>query len=110
MATYPALCPLFGWTELAGFGEDFGQPIRKAVETASRRALREGATEHFDCVLREEQGFNNAVQAGAGRKGWGFRVWGQVPRVRAGETELTLQIIRSNLDVAHGHPWICVTE
>lgn len=72
--------------------------------------LRQGSTEHLDCVLREEQGFNNAFQASAGRNGWGIQVWGQISRLRAGETELALQIIRSNLDVAHRHPWIRVAE
>ena len=110
-ATYTAnLCPLFGRAEFAGFGEDLGQPVGEPVETASRRALRQGSAEHLDCVLREEQRFNYALQASAGRNGWGFRVWGQMPRLRAGETELALQIIRSNLDVAHGHPWIGVAE
>ena len=33
-----------------------------------------------------------------------------MPRLRAGETELAVQIIGSHLDVAHSHPWICVTE
>jgi len=61
-------------------------------------------------MLGEEQRFNNAVQASAGRNGWGFRVWGQMPRLRAGETEFGVQIVRSNLDVAHGHPRIGVAE
>jgi hypothetical protein len=75
MFTYPAnLCPLFGWAELAGFGEDFGQPIGKAVETASRRAVRQGSTEHLDCVLREEQRVNNAVYASAWRDDRRLRV------------------------------------
>src|SRR5579863_7001132 len=101
MPTYPAnLCPLFGWAEFAGRREDLGQPIGEPVEATSRRAVREGSTEHLDCMLGEEQRFNNAVQASAGRNGWGFRVWGQMPRLRAGETELGMQIIRSNLDVA----------
>jgi hypothetical protein len=38
--TYTAnLCPLCGGTEFASLGEDFGEPIRKAVEAAPRRAI-----------------------------------------------------------------------
>ncbi|MDR3700662.1 MAG: hypothetical protein P4L56_13545, partial [Candidatus Sulfopaludibacter sp.] len=48
LGTYPAnLCPLFGWAELAGFCEDFGEPIRKSIEALSRRAVRQGSTEHL---------------------------------------------------------------
>jgi len=61
-------------------------------------------------VLREEQCFHNAVQAGAGLKGWGFRVWGQMARLRAGCLEFALQIIRGNFDVPHGHAWIGMAE
>src|ERR1700680_3624539 len=51
MATYPAnLCPLFGRAEFAGFREHLGQPIGEPVEAVSRRAVRQGSTEHFDCV------------------------------------------------------------
>ena len=72
-ATYPAnLCPLFGWAEFAGFREDLGQPIGEPVEAVSRRPVRQGSTEHFDCVLSEEQRVNNAIQAGAGRNRWAF--------------------------------------
>jgi hypothetical protein len=110
-ATYPAnLCPLFGRAEFAGFGENLGQPIRKSVEAVSRRALRHGATEHFDCVLSEEQRVNDTIQAGAWRKHWCFRLWGQMPRLRARQAELALQIIGGDLDVPHRHPWIFVAE
>ena len=71
-------------------------------------AVRQGSTEHFDGVLREEQGFDNAVQASA--KWLGLSGAEQMPRLRAGDTKLAVQIIRSNLDVAHGHPWIGVAE
>ena len=80
LLTYPAnLCPLFGWAELAGFGEDFGQPIGKAVEAASRRAVRQGSTEHLDCVLREEQRVNNAVYASATMPPCGCRSQARFP-------------------------------
>ena len=55
-STYPAnLCPLSGWVEFAGFRENLGQPIGKPVEAVSRRGIRQGSAEHFDCVLSEEQ-------------------------------------------------------
>ena len=38
--TYTAnLCPLWGRAEFASLGEDFGEPIRNAVEAAPRRAI-----------------------------------------------------------------------
>jgi hypothetical protein len=56
MPTYPAnLCPLSGRPEFAGLREDLGQPIGEPVEAVSRRAVRQGSAEHFDCVLSEEQ-------------------------------------------------------
>ena len=62
LATYPAnLCPLSEGFEFAGFREDFGQPIGKAVEAVSRRAVGQGSAEHLDCVLRIEQRVNNAI-------------------------------------------------
>ena len=40
LPTYTAnLCPLCGRAEFASLGEDFGEPIRKAVEGLSRRAI-----------------------------------------------------------------------
>jgi hypothetical protein len=111
MATYLAnLCPLSGRAEFAGFGEDLDQPIRESIEAASRRAVRQGSAEHFDCVLSKEQRVNNAIQAGAGRNRWCFRVRGQMARLRAGQMELALQVIRSNLDVPHRHFWTGVAE
>src|SRR5580693_8451559 len=110
-STYPAnLCPLFGWTELASFCENFGEPIRKSIEALTRRAVRQGSTEHLDCVLREVQRVNNAVYASAWRGDRYFRVWGQMPRLRASRLELVLQIGGGNLDVPHGHPWIRVAK
>jgi hypothetical protein len=79
--------------EFAGFGEDFGQPIGKSIEAASRRAIRQGSPEHLDCVLSEEQRVNNTVQAERAARCWRFRLWGQMPRVRAGQMVLALQII-----------------
>ena len=111
MPTYTAnLCRLFRRVEFAGFREDFGQPIGESVETASRRAIRQRSTEHFDCVLSKEQRVNNAIQAGARGNCGCLRLWDQMPRLRAGQTELALQITRSNLDVTHRHPWIGVAE
>ena len=108
---YPAnLCPLSGRPEFAGFRENLGQPIGEPVEAVSRRAVRQGSAEHFDCVLSKQQRVNNAIQAGAGRNRWRFRVWGQMPRLRSSQIKLALQVIRSNVNVPHRHPWIGVAE
>jgi hypothetical protein len=90
--TYPAnLCPLSGWGEFAGFREDFGQSIGKPIEAVSRRALREGTTEHFDGVLSKEERVKNTIYADAGRNHWCFRLWGQMPWLRAGQSQVLLQ-------------------
>jgi hypothetical protein len=53
--TYPAnLCPLCGRMEFAGLCEDLGEPIGKAVEAVSRRAVRQGSAEHLDRMLSKE--------------------------------------------------------
>jgi len=69
-ATYTAnLCPLCGRAEFANLGQDFGEPIRKSIEAASRRAIWQGPTEHLDGMLSEEERVDDAVQTGAGRNG-----------------------------------------
>src|SRR5947208_368718 len=75
--TYTAnLCPLFGRREFASLGEDFGEAIRKAIEAAARRAIRQGPAEHLDGMLSEEQRVDDAVQTGARRNCWRFRLRG----------------------------------
>jgi hypothetical protein len=62
MAAYPAnLSRLSGRFEFARFGEDLSQPIGKPVEAASRRAVRQRSTEHFDSVLSTQHRINNAI-------------------------------------------------
>ena len=57
--TYTAnLCPLCGGAEFASLGEDFGEAIRKSIEAASRRGIRQGPTEHLDGMLSEKQRVN----------------------------------------------------
>ena len=82
MPTYPAnLCPLSERAEFAGFREDLGQPIRKAVEAVFRRSVGQGPAEHLDRVLSKEQRVNNAIYTRAGREHWRFRPWGQMARL-----------------------------
>ena len=69
------LCPLSGEAEFANLEEDFGEAIRKPIEAASRRAIRQGPTEHLDGVLSEEQRVDDAVKAGTGRNCWRLRLW-----------------------------------
>ena len=110
--TYTAnLCPLWGQAEFANLGEDFDKPIGKSIEaTTSRRAIRQGPTEHLDGMLSEEQRVDDAVQAGAGRKCWRFRLWNYMSRFLAGQMVLALQIIRRDVDVPHRHLWIGMAE
>ena len=110
-ATYTAnLCLLCGRTEFASLGEDFGEPVRKSIEAASRRAIWQGPTEHLDGMLSEEQRVDDAVQAGAGRNCWRFRLWNYMSRFRAGQMVLMLQIIRRDVDIPHRHLWIGMAE
>jgi hypothetical protein len=100
IATYPAnLCPLSERAEFAGFREYLGQPIRKAVEAVFRRSVGQGPAEHLDRVLSKEQRVNNAIQAGTERNPRRVRLRDQMSRLRAGQTELALQVTGSNLDV-----------
>ena len=111
MPTYPAnLCPLSERAEFAGFREDLGQPIRKAVEAVSRGSVGQGPAEHLNCVLSKEQRVNNAIQAGTGRDHRRFRLRDQMSRLRACQMELALDIIGSYVDVPHGHLWIGMAE
>ena len=109
--TYPAnLCPLCGEAEFAGLREDFGQPVRKPFEAASRRAIRQRPSKHLHRVLGEEQGVNDTPKAGAGRNCWRFGLWNQMSGLRAGQMELALQIIQSDVDVPHRHLRIGMAE
>jgi hypothetical protein len=111
LATYPAnLCPLFWWAELSDFGENLGQPIRKPIEAASRRTVWQRPSEHFHCMLSEEEGVNDTVQADTRRDRRCFWLWGQVSRFRVCQVELALQIMRSDLDVPHRHLRIGMAE
>ena len=104
------LCPLSGEAEFANLGEDFGEAIRKPIDAASRRAIRQGSTEHLDGMLSEEQRVDDTVLAGAGRNCWRFRLWNQMSRFLAGQMVLSLQIIRRDVDVPHRHLWIGMAE
>ena len=111
MPTYTAnLCPLCGRVEFAGLGEDFGEPIRKSIEAASRRASRQGPTKHLDGMLSEEQRVDDAVQTGARRNCRRFRLWGNMSRFQACQMVLALQIIRRDVDIPHRHLWIGMAE
>src|ERR1700693_1905795 len=39
-----------------------------------------------------------------------FRLWGQMSRLRTGQTEFALEVVPGNVDVRHRHPWMFVTE
>ena len=109
--TYTAnLCPLCGGTEFASQGEDFVEAIRKSIEAASRRAIRQRPPEHFHAMLSVEQRVKDTVQADTRRDCWRFRLWGYKPRFRAGQMILALQIIGRDVDVPHRHLWIGMTE
>ena len=111
MPTYTAnLCPLCARAEFARLGEDFGEPIRKSIEAASRRASRQGPTKHLDGMLSEEQRVDDAVQTGARRNCRRFRLWGNMSRFQACQMVLALQIIRRDVDIPHRHLRIGMTE
>jgi hypothetical protein len=59
------LCPLSGWVDFAGFGEDFGESIGELVKTMLGRAVRQRAPEHLDGMLSEQQRIDDTVQTTA---------------------------------------------
>jgi hypothetical protein len=66
MSPYAAnLCPLSGGVEFAGFRQDFGESIGELIEAMLRSAVRQGATEHLDGMLSEQQRIDYAVQTAA---------------------------------------------
>ena len=110
-ALYPAnLCPLSGVVEFVDFGEDLGQPIGELIETMAGWAVRQRATEHLDSVLSEEERIYNTFQTCARGNDWRFRLWNQVAGLRAGQVELTLQVIADDQNVLHGHLRLDVAE
>jgi hypothetical protein len=108
---YPAnLCPLSSVVEFASLGEDFGQSVGESIKAAAGRAVWQGTAEHLDGVLSEQEGIGNAIQACTRRHRWRFRLWHQMPGPRAGQEELTLQIVACDLDVLHAHLGLNVAE
>ena len=108
---YPAnLCSYFGWSEIACFGEYFGNAVGETVQAAARSAFRQGASKHLHYVLSSEQRVDHAVQAGAGGSDVRFGLRCQVARLRAGQMELALQVGQRDIEVQHGHVWRGVTE
>ena len=59
------LCPLCVGLKLAGFCEDFGEPIGELIEAMLVSAARQRAAEHFDGMLSEQQRINDTVQTAA---------------------------------------------
>jgi hypothetical protein len=61
-------------------------------------------------MLSEQQRIDDTVQAAAWREARRFRLRREMPGLRSGQMELPLQIISSNVDVAHRHLGINVSE
>jgi len=57
------ICPLSGWLEFAGFGEDFGESIGELIEALLRKAVRQRSTEHLKGMLGEQQRIDDTVQS-----------------------------------------------
>ena len=84
------------------------------LESRSRRCVGEGRLAGSDGTSRwrVERTVGNR-QHHPGRRAakcWGFRLWRQMPRLRAGQVELTLQIVAGDLDVLHRHLGLDVAE
>ena len=71
----------------------FGQTLIQSLRDLGYNHTTSALCEHVD----------NAIQAGARRNHWRLRLWDQMPRLRAGQTELALQVIPSHVDVPHRH-------
>jgi hypothetical protein len=46
-------------------GDDLGEPVGEPVEATAGYSVRQRATEHFEHVLRQKQGIQDAVDARA---------------------------------------------
>ena len=104
------LCPLSGEVEFAGFREDFGESIDELIEAMLGSAVWQGTTEHFDGVLGEQQRIDHTVQTGAQRAAGSFRLRCEMPGLGPGQMKLPLQVGSSNVDIAHRHLGVDVTE
>ncbi len=89
--------------EFADFGEDLGQPIGELIEAMAGWAVRQRATEHLNSVLREQERIYSTFQACARRDDRRLLLRDQVAWLRAGQVELTLQVITDDENVLHGH-------
>ena len=88
LSAYAAnLCPLSGGVEFAGFREDLGESVGELIEAMLRSAVRQGATEHLDGMLSEQQRIDYTVQTATRRGVRGFRLRCQMPGLRSGQME-----------------------
>ena len=72
--------------------------------------LRQCAAEHFQNMLGGEQGIEDAIQATASGSGDCLRLWRQMPRMRAGQMKLTLQVGQGDVEIFHRHVGRAVAE
>jgi hypothetical protein len=93
-------------------GENLDQAVGKAVEGAPSGGLGQVSAVHLQDMLDSLKGVDQIGQIRM-RRVEGVRHtrrWHEVAGMRAGQLELALEILLSNLEVLQSHVWALVTE
>ena len=95
---------------MARLDKDFGEAIGEAGKRSAGSAKGQGTTEHFEHMVSEEQGVDDAVEAGAKRGAGGLGLGNQMAGLGARQVKLATEIGVGHLDIAHGHVGRSVAE
>jgi hypothetical protein len=63
------------------------------------RALRKGTAKHFEYMLGGQQGIEDAIETAASGSSYCFRLWGQIPGMRASQMKLALKIRQGDIGI-----------
>jgi hypothetical protein len=99
-----------GGLDFAYFGEDLGKPVGEPVKAIAPVAVWKGASEQLQRMLGSLEGIDETVEARLELWRRGFGLWSQMSGFGASHLELTLEIGKGDIDIAHGHLRIDVAE
>src|SRR5271157_958684 len=103
------LCPFSGRRELAGFAEDFCEPVGEAVEATARSVVWQRPAKHLEHMLSGKQRIDQTIEASAGSERR-FRLRNKMPRFGTSQLEFPLEVSQRHVEIAHRHLWRCVAE
>ena len=103
------LCPFSGCRELAGFTEDFGEPVGEAVEATARSVVWQRPAKHLEHMLSAEQRIDQTLEAGSGSERR-LRLWNKMARFGTSYLEFSLEVSQRYVEIEHGHLWGSVAE